>query len=72
MEGFPIRGWDLNLSVSGATSTLAGGATLAARWLHAPQPISNPAAVWLGFAHLAGQYRHGGSPFSSPECWNYL
>ena len=31
MEGFLIRGWDLNLPVSGATSTLAGGATLAAR-----------------------------------------
>ena len=28
MEGFLIRGWNLNLPMSGATSTLAGGATL--------------------------------------------
>ena len=45
MEGFLMRGWELNLPVSGATSTLAGGATLAARWLHEPQPISNQPVV---------------------------
>ena len=38
MEGFLIRGWDHNLPVSDATSTLGQGATLAARWLHEPQP----------------------------------
>ena len=69
MEGFLIRGWDLNLPVSGATSTLAGGATLAARWLHEPQPISNQ-PVGLGFPHPAGRYRPGGSAFSSPGCWS--
>ena len=58
MEGFPIRGWDLNLSVSGATSTLAGGATLAARWLHEPQPTSNQ-PVGLGFPRPAGRLRPG-------------
>ena len=68
MEIFLIRGWDLNISVSGATSTLTGGATLAARWLHEPQLISNP-PVWLGIPHRAGRYRRGGSPFSSPDCW---
>ena len=52
MEGFLIRAWDLNLPVSGATSTMAGGATLAARWLHEPQPISNQ-PVWLGFPYLS-------------------
>ena len=36
MKGFLIRGWDLNITVRGATSTLDGGATLAARWLHEP------------------------------------
>ena len=46
MERFLIRGWDLNLPVRGATSTLVRGATLAARWLHEPQPISNQ-PVWL-------------------------
>ena len=41
MEGVLIRGWDLVLPVCGTTSTLARGTTLAARWLHEPQPISN-------------------------------
>ena len=48
MEGFLIRRWDLNLPVIGATSTLGGGATLAACWLHEPQLISNQ-PMWLGF-----------------------
>ena len=48
MEIFLIRGWDLSLPVSGATSTLAGGATLAARWLHEPQPVTNqPVGLWF-------------------------
>ena len=41
MEAFLIRGWDFNPPVSGATSTVAGGTTLAARLLHEPQQISN-------------------------------
>ena len=68
-EIFLIRGWALILPVSGATSTLARGATLAARWLHEPQPISNH-PVGLGFPHPAGRYRPGGSAFSSPGCWS--
>ena len=58
MERFLIRGWDLNLPVSGTTSTLAEGATLADRWLHEPQLISNQ-PVGLGFPHLAVQYQPG-------------
>ena len=69
MEEFLIRGWELNLPVSGATLTLAGGATLAARWLHEPQPISNQ-PVGLGCPHLAERYRPGGSASSSPVCWS--
>ena len=48
---------------------MARGATLAARWLHEPQPISNQ-PVGLGFPHRAGRYRPCGSPFSSPHCWS--
>ena len=56
MEGVLARGWELVLSGCGGTSSLARGATLAARWLHEPQPISiDP--VGLGFAHPAGRYR---------------
>ena len=62
MEGFLIRGWDLNLPVSSTTSTLAGGATLAARRLHEPQPISNQ-PVLLGFPHRAGKVDPGNPRF---------
>ena len=62
LEIFLIRAWDLNLSVSGATSTLAGGATLAARWLHEPRPISNP-PVWLGFHTVQGRINPGDPRF---------
>ena len=62
MEEFMIRGWDLNLAASGATSILAGGATLATRWLHDPQPIRNQ-LLWLGFPHRAEQYRPGDPRF---------
>ena len=41
MEGFLTWGWELILPGCGGTSALARGATLAARWLHEPQPISN-------------------------------
>ena len=43
---------------SAATSALARGATLAARWLYEPQPISNQ-PVGLGLPHRAGRYRPG-------------
>ena len=69
MGGVLIRGRDLILFVSGANSTLVRGETLAARWLHEPQPISNQ-LVGLGFSHRAGRYQPEGSPSSSPGCWN--
>ena len=47
MEGFLIRGWELILPGCGGTSALARGATLAARWLHEPQPISNQLIGWV-------------------------
>ena len=53
----------------GGTPTSTKGVTLAARWLHEPQPISNQ-PVGLGFPHPARRYRPGGSPFSSPGCPN--
>ena len=69
MEGDLIRGWDFTLPVSGVTSTLARGATLAARWLHEPQAISNH-PVGLGFPHPSGRYRPGGSACTSPGSWS--
>ena len=47
---------------------LSRGETLAARWFHEPQPISDQ-LVGLGFPHRAVRYRPGGSSFSSPVCW---
>ena len=49
MTGFLIRGWNLILPVCvlpacSATSTLIRGATVAARWLHEPQPNQQPAS----------------------------
>ena len=41
MEGFLIRGWEPILPGCGGTSTFSREATLAARWIHEPQPISN-------------------------------
>ena len=64
IEGFLTRGWEFILFGCGGTSPLARGATLATRWLHEPQPISNH-PVGLGFAHPAGRYRPGGSAVSS-------
>ena len=69
MEGFLTRGWDLILPGCGETSALARGATLAARWLHEPQPISNH-PVRLGLPHPAGRYRPGASAFTSSGCWS--
>ena len=65
MEGFLNRGWEVILPGCGGTSALARGATLAARWLHEPQPISNH-PVGLGFPHPAERYRPGRSAFTSP------
>ena len=69
MEGFLIRGWELILPWCDGTSALARGETLAARWIHKPQPISNH-PVGLGFPHRAERYRPGRSLFSSPGCWS--
>ena len=41
MQGYLNRGWEIILPGCGGTSALAQGATLAARRLHGPQPISN-------------------------------
>ena len=67
MEGFLIRGWKIILLGFGEAAVLARGATLAARWVHEPQPISNH-PVGLGFSHPAGRCRPGGSASSAP-CW---
>ena len=69
MEGFLTRGWELILSECGGTSALSRGASLAARWIHEPQPISNQPLGW-GFPHLAGRYRPKRSSLSSPGCWS--
>ena len=69
MEGFLTRGWEFFLPGCGGTSTLARGATIVARWLHEPQPISNH-SVGFGFPHPAGRYRPGRSAFTSPGCWS--
>ena len=53
MEGFLIRGWELILPGCVRTSTLSREASLAARWLHEPQPISNQ-PISLGFHALQG------------------
>ena len=48
---------------------MARETTLAARWLHEPQPISDH-PVGLGFPHPAGRYRSGESAFTSPGSWS--
>ena len=65
MEGLLTRGREIILPGCGRTSVLSRGTTLAACWLHEPQPISNQ-PVELGFPHLAGRHRPVGSAFSSP------
>ena len=47
MEGFLTQGWKLVLPGCGGTSALARRATLAARWLHEPQPIRNQLIGWV-------------------------
>ena len=69
MEGFLTRGWELILPGCSGTSALSRGGTLAARWLHDPQPISNQ-PEWLGVPHRGGQYQLGGSQLSSKAKWN--
>ena len=62
MRPYPPRVWrDLDV--------VPRGNSLAARWLHEPQPISNH-PVALGFPHPAGSYQPGGFAFSSPGCWS--
>ena len=58
MDGILTRGWELIFPGCGGTSTLAQGATLAACWLHEPQPISSQ-PVGFGFPHPAERYRPG-------------
>ena len=53
MEEFLFRGWDPNLPGCSGTSALARGETLAARWLHEPQPMSYR-PVGLRFPHRPG------------------
>ena len=48
-----MRGWELILPWFGGTSALARGETLAARWLHEPQPIRNQLVAW-GFYTARG------------------
>ena len=61
MEGFLIRGWELILPGCVRTSTLSREATLAARWFHEPQPISNQ-PISLGFHTLRGGNDPGDLP----------
>ena len=58
MEYFLTRGWEIILPECGGTSALARGATLDARWLHEPEPISNPQWGW-GFRTLRGGIDQG-------------
>ena len=65
MEVFLTRGWELALPGCSGTSTLARGATLAARWLHEPQPISNQPVVGWCFHTLWGGIDPGDPRFRS-------
>ena len=62
MEEFFVRGLNIILPACGGISKLATGATLAARRLHEPQPISNH-PVGLGFPHLGGDFDPGSPRF---------
>ena len=66
MVEFVIRGGEHILYGCGGTSALARGATLAARWLHGPQSISNHPVGWR-FPHPAGRYRPGGFALFLPR-----
>lgn len=54
-EGFMIRGSDLIVPRCGETSPLSRGETLAVRWLHDPQTITNH-PVGLGFHYSRARY----------------
>ena len=54
MDDFLTRGWEIILPGCGGTLALARGATLAARWLHEPQPISNQPVWGWGFHAVRG------------------
>ena len=58
MEGFLTWRREVILPGRGGTSALSHGATLAACWLHEPQPISSQ-PVGLRFPHPARRYRPG-------------
>ena len=55
MEGFLIRGWDLNLPVSGTTSVLAGEATLGAAGSMSPSQSATSPCGW-GFRTVRGGF----------------
>ena len=59
--------WDIILPGWGVTAVVARGATLAARWLQKPQPISNR-PVGLGLPHPPGRYRPGSISFTPLGC----
>ena len=69
VEAFLTRGWERLLAGCGEISALARGATLPARWLHEPQPISNH-SMGLGFPHPAGRYQPVASVLASPGSWS--
>ena len=54
MDGFLIRGWEMVLPGCGGTSILSREATIGARWLHEPQPISNQSVRWGLYAARGG------------------
>ena len=47
MKEFLTRGWEIIIPGFGRTTALSRGATLAACWLHEPQPIGNQPG-WVG------------------------
>ena len=58
MEGFLIRGWEIILPECDRTSKLARTATLAARWINEPHPVSNQSVVVrLGF-HIISRHHN--------------
>ena len=67
MEGLLSHGWELILSGGGGTSALARGATLASRWLHEPQPISDH-PVGLEISNPAWRFRPEGVFFPGWSC----
>ena len=68
LEGFLIRGWEVFLTGCGGTSALARVATLAACWLHNPQPIHGD----LRFRLRADVFLIRGWEFILPECCGTL